>query len=164
MKPKHAFGLLLFTVFSVVANAQTLITYTWDTYKMKFKISSDMTVVENNANKFEATNNQITMDIYPRKGENLTYSGMKNALIKWAEQSGLSYNATNSSGNEQPIYLKNLNGYWGCAIDGTKNGLGASMLLLIDPDYPDISFYIWVNYTDPYYQDVLQILKSFEPM
>jgi hypothetical protein len=122
-----------------------------------------MTVVESTADKFEATNNQITLDIYPRKGENLTYTGMKRAIINWAIKTGLSYNDYNSSNESQPIYLKDLNGYWGCAIDGKKAGSPASMLLLEDPDYPDISFYVWISYWDEYYHDVVQILKSFEP-
>lgn len=164
MKRRRLFGMFLITLFCNFATAQSFVSFTWDTYKMKFKITGDMNVTENNASKFEATNGHITMDIYPRKGENLSYSGMKSAIINWANQSNLSYNTNNSSGDEQPIYLKNLNGYWGCAIDGTKNGLGATMLLLVDPDYPDISFYVWVNYNDEYYQDALQILKSFQPL
>jgi len=164
MKLKHLFGLLFVMLLANAAICQALKAFTWDTYKMKFKISDDMTVVDNNANKFEATNHNITMDIYPRKGENLTYSGMKNAIINWATQESLRYAAQNTSGDDQPIYLKNLNGYWGCAIDGTKNSTAATMLLLVDPDYPDISFYVWISYLDGYYQDALQILKSFQPM
>jgi hypothetical protein len=103
------------------------------------------------------------MDIYPRKGENLTYDGMKGAIINWASQSGLTYNTYNSSGDAQPIYLDDLNGYWGCAIDGKKSGFPTSMLLLVDPDYNDISFYVWLSYADEYYHDAVAILDSFEP-
>ena len=116
-----------------------------------------MTVGENNADKFEAKNGSITMDIYPRKGENLTYSGMKTAIVKWARQTDLSYDANNSSGNEQPIYLSNLNGYWGCAIDGTKLGFPATMMLLVDPDYTDISCLCRV---DPF---ALRLLERTKP-
>ncbi|HEY1871710.1 MAG TPA: hypothetical protein VGG71_11675 [Chitinophagaceae bacterium] len=164
MRHKHFLGLFVFVAICSIASAQSLVLYTWDTYKMKFKISSDMTVNDNNTDKFEASNHNITMDIYPRKGENLTYSGMKNAVINWANQSNLSWNSTNSSGDEQPIYLKNLNGYWGCAIDGSKNGVAATMLLVVDPQYTEISFYIWISYVNGYDQDALQILKSFQPM
>ena len=59
--------------------------------------------------------------------------------------------------------MKDLNGYWGCAIDGKKSGFSASMLLLVDPDYTDISFYIWISYADEYYHDAVQIIKSFQP-
>ena len=164
MKNKYFFGLLLLTLACTIASAQSLVGYTWDTYKIKFKISSDMNEVVNNADKFEVSSHNITMDIYPRKGENLTYSGMKSAIVAWAGQESLSYSARNINGDDQPIYLKDLNGYWGCAIDGTKGSSSATMLLLVDPDYPEISFYVWVAYNDGYYQDALQIIKSFQPM
>jgi hypothetical protein len=131
---------------------------------MKFRAPDNMVVQKNDATVYEASNKSVTMDIYPRKNENLTYDGMKTAIIKWADKSSLSYNITNSSGDTQPIYLSNINGYWGCAIDGTKNGFSASAVLLIDPDNPDISFYIWVSYAREYYHDAVAILKSFTPM
>jgi hypothetical protein len=131
---------------------------------MKFKAPDNMVVKKSDATVYEASNNSVTMDIYPRKGENLTYDGMKNAIIKWANQISLSYNARNSSGDSQPIYLENINRYWGCAIDGTKEGFSASILLLQDPDNTDISFYVYVSYAKEYYHDAVAILKSFTPM
>jgi hypothetical protein len=163
MKYKFLFTLIAVCICGRV-NAQSLISWTWDTYKMKFKVSNNMTIQVNTADKFQATNNVITMDIYPRKDENLSYSGMKDAIINWASQTGLGYNYYNASGDPQPIYLSDINRYWGSAIDGKKDGLPASMLLLVDPDYPDISFYIWISYSDDYYHDAVQILKSFKPM
>ncbi|MDQ6763965.1 MAG: hypothetical protein M3015_15245, partial [Bacteroidota bacterium] len=64
----------------------------------------------------------------------------------------------------QPIYMENLNGFWGCAIDGSKDNFSASVLLPVNPEYPDISFYIWISYAKEYYHDVVVILKSFTPM
>lgn len=122
-----------------------------------------MVINKSDASVYEATNRNITMDIYPRKGENLTYDGMKQALLNWATDLNMSWGRT-SSGETQPIYLKNINGYWGCAIDGSKNGFSASVLLLEDPDNPDITFYIWISYAKEYYHDVVNILKSFTPM
>jgi hypothetical protein len=158
------FQMALLSLISVTVNSQTLQTWTWDSYKMKFKAPDNMVIQKNDATVYEASNKSVTMDIYPRKNENLTYDGMKTAIIKWADKSSLSYNITNSSGDTQPIYLSNINGYWGCAIDGTKNGFSASAVLLVDPDNPDISFYIWVSYAREYYHDAVAILKSFTPM
>ena len=160
----HKFFLatLLFTVSSV-SIAQTMQVWTWDSYKMKFKAPDNMVVIKSDGTVYEASNNKITMDIYPRKNENLTYDGMKTAIVNWADKLSLSYTA-NSSGETQPIYLSNLNGYWGCAIDGAKDSFSASVLLLVDPDHPDISFYIWISYAKEYYHDVVTILKSFTPM
>jgi hypothetical protein len=163
MKHKYLLAVLLL-LCGTMLKAQSLENWTWDTYKMKFKAPDNMRVEQNDANSFQATNDKMTLDIYPRKGENLTYDGMKNAIINWASQTGLAYNTYNASGDAQPIYLDNMNGYWGCAIDGKKQGYPASMLLLVDPDYTDISFYIWISYSDEYYHDAITILKSFKPM
>src|SRR5258708_32043723 len=154
---------VLLSAICFFANAQTLKDWTWDSYKMKFKAPDNMVVQKSDATVYEASNNSITMDIYPRKGENLIYDGMKNAIIQWANQVSLSY-TTNSSGETQPIYLDNINGFWGCAIDGTKDGFSSSALLIVNPNYPDISFYIWISYAKEYYHDAVAILKSFTPM
>jgi Dihydro-orotase-like len=155
---------ILLSALCLAANAQSLQSWTWDYYKMKFKAPDNMVVQKSDATVYEASNSSITMDIYPLTGQNLTYDGMKNAIIKWADKSLLVYNDYNGSGDKQPIYLENINGYWGCAIDGTKNGFSASALLLVNPDYPDINYYVWVSYKPEYYHDAIAILKSFTPM
>jgi hypothetical protein len=158
------FQTILLSFLCLAANAQSLQDWTWDYYKMKFKAPDNMVVQKSDATVYEASNNSITMDIYPLTGQNLTYDGMKNAIVKWADKSLLAYNEVNSSGDKQPIYLANINGYWGCAIDGTKNGFSASALLLVNPDYPDVNYYVWVSYKPEYYHDAIAILKSFTPM
>jgi len=163
MRYKILQTIILFAIASV-AHAQTLQSWTWDTYKVKFKAPSNLVVQKNDATVYEAGNSAMYIDIYPRKGEGLTYDGMKNAIIKWASDLDLSYSAQNSSGDTQPIYLENINGYWGCAIDGSKNGLPATIMLIVNPDDPDISFYIWLNYSKEYYHDAVAVLKSFTPM
>jgi hypothetical protein len=155
---------IVLCTIGLTANAQTLQTWTWDYYKMKFKAPNNMVVKKSDATVYEASNNSITMDIYPKKGENLTYDGMKNGIINWANQLSLSYNPKNSKGETQPIYLESINSYWGCAIDGTRQGFSSSILLLVDPDHPDISFYIYVSYAKEYYHDAVAILKSFTPI
>ena len=150
---------------SVMSSAQTLQAWTWDTYKMKFSAPDNLVVQKNDATIYEAGNDNMYIDIYPRTGENLTYDGMKNALIKWAGDLELSYDAQNSDGDTQPIYLENLNGYWGCAIDGkSKSGLPATIMLIVDPNSSDRSFYVWINYKHEYYHDAVAVLKSFTPM
>jgi hypothetical protein len=158
------FQIVVLSTVSLIVHAQSLQSWTWDYYKMKFKAPNNMVVKKSDATVYEASNNSITMDIYPRKAENLTYDGMKNAIISWADKISLYYNAQNSSGNAQPIYLENINGYWGCAIDGSKEGFPPSILLLQDPDNADISFYVYVAYAKEYYHDAVAILKSFTPM
>ena len=155
---------LLIAINSTKAQAFKLKKWNWDDYKMSFQAPDNMTVTESTGEGFKATNNYITLNIYPRKNENLTYEGMKSAIKKWAVQTNLNYETYNiSNGEKQPFYLSNLNRYSGCAIDGSKEGFPASMILITDPDYPEISFYIWLSYAREYADDAVVILKSFKP-
>lgn len=163
MKQKFLSTFMLF-IIGLTIHGQTLQLWTWDTYRIKFKAPDNLVVQKNDATVYEATNKAMALDIYPRKGENLTYDGMKNAIIKWANDLDLSYNTENSAGDTQPIYLENINGYWGCAIDGSKTGFPATVMLIVNPDYPDLSFYIWISYSKEYYHDAVAVLKSFTPM
>ena len=158
------FQTIILLAISGVVHAQTLQLWTWDTYKIKFKAPDNLVVQKNDATVYEATNKAMALDIYPRKKENLTYDGMKNAIIKWATDLDLSYSPQNSDGDSQPIYLENINGYWGCAIDGTKSGFPATVMLIVNQDSPELSFYIWISYSKEYYHDAVAVLKSFTPM
>ena len=163
MRYKFFQTILLLTI-SAAVNAQTLKLWVWDTYKIKFKAPDNLILQKNDATVYEAGNSNMYLDIYPRKGDHLTYEGMKNSIIKWAGDLGLFYKTVNASGDTQPIYIENLNGYWGCAIDGTKNNLPATVLLIVNPNDPELSFYIWINYKAEYYRDAVAVLKSFTPM
>jgi|GEM_PF-618474 len=158
------FQIFLFVVISASANAQTLKQWVWDEYKLKFKAPEDLLLRKNDSTIYEAGNNNMYLDIYPRRGEEFTHDGLKNSLIKWANDEGVAYKAINDGGNQQPIFIENLNGFWGCAIDGTKNNLPTTMLLIINPSDPSLSFYVWINYTQEYYHDALAVLQSFTPI
>jgi hypothetical protein len=158
------FQTILLLIMGTVLNAQTLKLWVWDTYKLKFKAPDNLILQKNDATVYEAGNSNMYLDIYPRKGDNLTYDGMKNSIVNWAANLGLAYNTVNASGATQPIYLENLNGYWGCAIDGTSNKLPATAMVLVNPKDPEISFYIWINYKTEYYRDAVAVLKSFTPI
>ncbi len=162
MKLKLFFLLLAVASFSYSKGQMKK--WTWDTYNMKFKIYESMEVTINNEKQFEAKDNNFAFDIYPRKGEDLSYAKMKDAVRTWANDNNVDWATYNSSGNEQPIYISDLHRYWGCAIDGTNKGFPVTLLLLVNPDYPSISFYVWISYRTEYYDDALKILKSFEPM
>jgi len=139
--------------------------WTWDTYKMQFQAPDSMDITQSDAKGFGATNKLISLNIYPRKGENLNYSGMKSSLMKWAVDTKLQYKPYNASnGEKQPFYMGDLSKYTGCAIEGTKDGFPVIILLISDPLTPEISFYIWISYTKDYLDDALAILRSFKPM
>jgi hypothetical protein len=156
MRTKYLFTLLAFSFFSFVASAQ-LKTWNWSEYKMEFKAPSSFKVDENNSEKFSAGNGNLYLTIYPKKGTKMSYEGMKGALRDWSRNNDLTYRG-------DVAYMSNLNRYWGVYIDGTApSGLPTTLMLLVDPDYSNIYFYIWLQYQKEYLQTAVDILKSFRP-
>lgn len=137
--------------------AQT-VTYTWDPYKTKFSVPDNFRVLESTGDKWSGTNSDITLTIFPRTGENLAWDGMKSAVHSWAVSSGVI-----NIGESTELAEDKLNGYWGVMYEGEKDGFPVATMLVVDPDYPDISLYIWVSYRVGFEDKVIDILMSFTP-
>lgn len=132
--------------------------YTWDTYKTKFKIGTDMSVQESTADYFSAGNFDINLTVSPMKGGTNNYTDLQNGLKAWVKEN----NVTVSAKGYQ--HLEDLNGYHGCMIDGYYNGTQqVFMMNVVDPDYTDIHLYVWIAYNTKSYDKALTILKSFTP-
>lgn len=132
------------------------ITYTWDSYKTKFKIPPDFVVSKSDGYNFIAGNTDINLTIYPKNGEYLSYREMKSYLLDWANRNVV-INLTETTS------LNNLNGYWGVFVEGTKDNFPVVLLLLVDPDFPEYSLYVWISYRAEKLDRALNILYSFEP-
>lgn len=140
---------------STILNAQD-ITYNWDSYKTKFKIPTDFVVSQSDGYNFIAGNSDINLSIFPKKDENLSYRQMKSYLLDWANRNVV-VNLTETTS------LNNLNGYWGVFVEGTKDNFPVTLLLLVDPDFPEYSLYVWISYRAEKVDRALDILYSFEP-
>lgn len=150
-----AFSVLL--LMAGTAIGQSLKKWNWDTYKMSFKAPSDFSVDKNNSEIFDAGNGKVHLTIYPNKGDKFTHESMKGRLKEWAQDNKLKWGGKVSD-------MEDLNGYWGVYVDATApNGLPTSVLMLVDPDYPEISFYVWVQYQEGEVDTAVEILKSFIP-
>jgi hypothetical protein len=147
--------LILFVPFMSIGQTKT---YTWDSYKTKFKVPSDFVVDESTGSKWVGHNDHINLSIYPRKDENLTHREMSKAVYDWAVDNGV-----RGIGDEVELDTEKLNGYWGYLYEGKKNGFEVATMLIVDPDYPEISLYIWVSYDEEYSDEVIDMLKSFTP-
>lgn len=161
MKKTSVFFLVvLFALVFIKSNSysQAMTEYTWTSYSVKFKIPKTFNVSENSSSSFSAGDDDAWLTIYPRSGENLSYNGMKKALKNWASSSGVS--------GYSNVYDESVNGYWGVYLNGTKNdnGLPAYLGLLIHPDNPDISLYVWINYRSDALDVTNKIFYSFSPM
>lgn len=156
MKFKIFLSLIIFCTTSSFVTAQ-LKTWNWTEYKMQFKAPSNFKVDENTSEKFSAGNGNLYLTIYPKRGSKMTYDGMKGALREWSRNNDLTY-------RKDVQYMSSLNRYWGVYIDGVApSGLPTTLLLLVDPDYSNISFYVWLQYQSDYLQTAVDILKSFVP-
>jgi len=157
MKKLLLFSCLIIT--TTVLHAQDFKLWTWSEYKVKFKTLDNFILTANNSREFKAYNSCINFEIYPRRGETQSYTGMKSTITRWASQNNLNYD-----GKSEPVYLENINGYRGVGLDTYSNGVPVSIFLLTDPDYPDISFYIWFSYRHTEDSNIcLAILRSFTP-
>ena len=156
MRLKLFLALVTLLLVANTVDAQSLKRWTWDDYKMEFRAPNDFSIDGNTSTKFDAGNGKLHLTIYPQKGDKMAYDDMKAALRKWARDNNI---------DGEIKYMSNLNGYWGVYVDGTAaNGLSTSILLLVDPDYPTISFYVWLQYQSAAFQTAVDILKSFKPL
>jgi len=131
-------------------------TWTWDLYKMKFDAPADFKISKNDKTIFSAGNGKLHLTIYPKNG-NISYDDMLSGLSTWANNQTLSYDS-------EPAYMEDLNRYWGCYIDGSaSNGNPTTVMILKDPDYPEIYFYVWLQYQSVYFDTAVEIIKSFTP-
>ena len=111
--------------------------YTWSSYKTKFKVPDTFKLEQNDSTKFSAGNNDFNLTIYPRRGENLDSSQMAKNLRTWAET-----NQVKNLGEITNLNTEKLNGYWGVFIEGDLEGFPVFEMLIVDPDYPEISLYL----------------------
>jgi hypothetical protein len=141
------------------AHAQTTVRmtdYVWNEYSIKFKIPRDFKVKESDAKQFIASNYDINLSIYPRKGENLFYEGYKSALIDWVRSNKVVVNGD---------YLKvtDLNGFVGAMVDATKDGYPVFLMVVANPKDLDVSLYVWISYNALDIDIARDILESITP-
>jgi hypothetical protein len=149
-------AILIFSTGALMA--QDMKTFTWDSYKTKFSVPSDFRITSSTGDKWSGTNDDITLSIFPRTGENLSHTGMQDAVYNWAVSSGVK-----EIGDVTELDEQKINGYWGYMYEGTLDGFPVATMLIVDPDYPDISLYIWISYRSGLENTVIDMLTSFTP-
>jgi len=146
-------GLILAVYFLA---AQTAKAWTWTSYNIAFQAPSDLDVKENSTSIFYAGNGNIFLNIYPGKGESLTYDKMPEALQKWAGESKVTFDSSGTG------YLSNMEQLWAYYINGTGyKGMSVYLLLLVDSVHPEKSYYLWLQYKSGFDGAAFDILKSF---
>jgi len=151
------FIIILSVSYEIVAQENDMVTYTWDSYHVKFQIPKDLEIIKSDSKSFVAGNEDISLSIFPRLEENLTYDEMVEALKDWAYKSEVILT------EDGIMSLDNLNGYWGVMADGTKDYWPIFLMLIVDPDYSNTSLYVWLSYREDKLQNASDIISSFTP-
>jgi hypothetical protein len=99
---------------------------------------------------------QTTSTDIASKEQMLYFGELSELILSWANESQMRYNS-------EVQFLPDLNGYWGGLLDGYKNGVPVTILLVRDPDFPEQLLYIWVSYLETEREIVKKILRSFKP-
>ncbi len=159
MKKFTVLSVMLVCLLATSVSAQEMKLFNWTTYKTQFEIPSNFVVQKNDITEFTAGTEEIVLTVYPRKGEEVDFENMPAALADWATE-----NKLENLGEITELDGEQLKGYWGVFQEGTYNGLPVIVMLIVDPDYSDIGFYIWLNYTEGNEDVCVKILKSFTPI
>jgi hypothetical protein len=149
-------ALLIISVSGLFAQMKS---YSWASYKIKFKVPDNFKVDEATATTWIGHNSNITLSIYPRKNAQLSQAVMKTALYNWTVENGVK---NIDEGTE--IDPEKLNRYTGYLYEGVVDDFSVETVIITDPDYPTISFYIFIHYKAGNENDVLNILTSFTPI
>lgn len=151
--------LLLLIGSSTIIHAQDWKSYTWDDYSTSFQIPADFVVTDSSGTKFSASNGKILLSIYPRTDEYLDWEEMGETLKTWSVD-----NEVVVTNEVIELDEEKMNGYWGVLLEGTKDDYAIGTMLIVDPEFLNISLYIWVSYDADQVDTVLEMLMSFTPM
>ncbi|HMG15497.1 MAG TPA: hypothetical protein VK590_08630 [Saprospiraceae bacterium] len=100
--------------------------YKWDSHGIGFKAASDMKVTVNKADEFEATNEKITLDIFPWQDENVNKDDLADGIISIAKE--LKFDNVHDA---DAMEIDDFQGYY---VLGTKDGVEALIMILLDKE------------------------------
>jgi hypothetical protein len=147
-------AVLFFCIFAIQANAQPD-PWEWDSYNMKFALPKGCKVTKSTGDAFEASKTGFSVGIYPFKDASVTHDNLADATLKLAKE--LKYSSIEDGGEVD------LNGYEGYYVEGTKSGIRAIILSLLDADSDD-NFFVVIAYAPDMEDYALIVLKSFQKM
>ncbi|MBL7825954.1 MAG: hypothetical protein JNJ57_04940 [Saprospiraceae bacterium] len=96
----------------------------WDTHGVGFSAPSNMRVTTNNANEFAAESSDLFLSIYAEQDGEVTEETLKEALIAAATE--MEYDNISAA---DALDIHDFKGYF---VEGTKDGVGAFILTLLD--------------------------------
>lgn len=144
------FGLLLFLGSASLLKAQD--DYQWDTHGIGFKAKSDMKVVVNKADEFEASNGQITLDIFPWQDAEVNHEDLADGIVEIAKE--LKFDNIHGA---DALEIDDFQGYY---VEGTKDGVEALIIILLDKE-SSTNLIATIIYQKGNKEDAYKIADSF---
>ena len=162
MKTRSLFRILVILVPLICADythAQNVKTCSWNAYGIKFKVPAGFRIVDSTTEVWKGTDEKITLDLFLHNELKLSCRDLQEIVYNWAVDSSLE-----NIGKATNLDETQLNGYCGVMYLGDKNDNPVAIMVLLDPDHPGLSLYIWVSYTEGCERPVQDMLLSFAPL
>ena len=141
---------VLFLSTMVVSNAQT--DFLWDSHGIGFKTADRMKVSINQADQFEASSENIQLNIFPWQDENINFDDLADATVSIAKE--LKFDNINEA---DALEIDDFQGYF---VQGTKDGVKALILLLLDKK-SSTNLIVTIVYQPGFEQEAYKIADSF---
>lgn len=122
---KHTFYLLLTSLFllsQTALNAQQ--DWRWEQHGVGFNAPANLRVTTNNASEFVAEGSDLVLSIYVEQDGEVGEDQLAEALIAAAEE--MDYDEITAA---DELEIDDLKGFF---VEGTKNGVGAFIITLLD--------------------------------
>jgi hypothetical protein len=149
---KKVLGLfLLLSVLSFPLFSQ-YVEMEWEAHQIGFKVPYDFKILNNNYEEFSAENENLFLTIIPFQDENVDNGDIAEALLTAAND--FDYDIVSEVGE---LELTNLEGYY---VNGTKDGVNAVFMFLLDPD-TSTNLAVTIVYSDDYFDEAVEVASSF---
>lgn len=122
---RKAFKITLFIAFTFVLNtAFAQKDWRWDTHGVGFSAPANLRVTTNNAQEFTAEGSDLFVSIYAEQDGEVTKETLADALVAAAKE--LEYDEISAV---DELQIHDFVGYF---VEGTKDGVGAFIITLLD--------------------------------
>lgn len=149
MKKLSFFALLMISSV-LVSFAQT--DFVWDSHGIGFKTADRMKVSVNQADEFEAASENIQLNIFPWQDEKINFDDLADATVSIAKE--LKFDAISEA---DALEIDDFQGYF---VQGTKDGVKALILLLMDKK-SSTNMIVTIVYQPGFEQEAYKIADSF---
>ncbi len=137
---KKLFKLTLFFVFTATLNtAFAQQDWRWDDHGVGFTAPSNLRITTNNANEFVAEGSDLVLSIYVEQDGEVTEETLADALVAAAKE--MEYEEITTVDELQ------IHDFMGYFVEGTRDGVGAFILALLDKK-SSTNLVIVIVYTD----------------